>query len=132
MVISLTPVKMEAKVSTTLKKNRAMLDFTEQHLLVRRKNFAQLDEKDERILNAVALAYVRKDRLSVKDLMTQRVLGSPATIHARIKFLRSKDLIEYKSTEDARRYQIVPSEKLLRYFDELGLAIKKIAGTSDK
>jgi hypothetical protein len=53
-------------------------------------------------------------------------------VHARIKFLRAENLIEYLITGDVSRYHVVPTEKLLRYFDELGNAIKYYIENNDQ
>ncbi len=108
------------------KKINVMLEFICQHLNIRNKKFQYFTAKDERLLVILTTAYMKKERLSVKDLMSKSELGSPSKIHEQIKFLKSKNLIKYKATDDARRYQLVPSEKLLRYFDDLGNAIKQI------
>ena len=104
-------------------KAEPMLNFAVWRQILRQKNLGYLTAKDEKLLDAVALTYAKNERLSVKDFMSKSALGSPAVIHRQIKFLKSMNLIAYSSTEDARRYQVVPSEKLLKYFDALGKAI---------
>ena len=79
------------------------------------------------LLDLVALAYARKERLSVKDLMSKSELGSPAVIHQRMKFLVADKLIELQDTEDIRRYQVAPTERSLTYFDALGKIIKSLS-----
>ena len=105
-----------------------MLEFVTQRAAVRQKKLTGLAPRDERLLDIVALAYVRKERLSVKDLMSKSELGSPAVIHQRMKFLIADKLIELQDTEDTRRYQVAPTEKLLNYFDALGKAIYALLG----
>ena len=104
-----------------------MLKFVIQRATVRQKKLTQLSPRDERLLDIVALAYVRKERLSVKDLMSKSELGSPAVIHQRMKFLVVDKLIELQDTEDIRRYQVAPTERLLTYFDALGKTIKSLS-----
>lgn len=104
-----------------------MLEFAIQHETIRQKKYAQLSAKFEKILEVVALAYVRQERLSVKDLMSKAELGSPAVIHVRMKALIAAQWIELHDTEDPRRYQVTPSEKMLTYFDALGRAIKSLS-----
>lgn len=105
-----------------------MLEFVTQRTALRQKKLTGLAPRDERLLDIVALAYVRKERLSVKDLMSKSELGSPAVIHQRMKFLIADKLIKLQDTEDTRRYQVAPTEKLLDYFDALGKAIYALLG----
>lgn len=106
---------------------KLMLEFVIHRDVVRQKKLAALSPRDERLLDIVALAYVRKERLSVKDLMSKSELGSPAVIHQRMKFLVVDKLIELQDTEDIRRYQVAPTERLLTYFDALGKTIKSLS-----
>jgi hypothetical protein len=108
-----------------------MLEFVTQRAAVRQKKLTELAPRDECLLDIVALAYVRKERLSVRDLMSKSELGSPAFIHQRIKSLVANKLIELQDTKDARRYQVAPTEKLLSYFDALGETIHALI-TSDR
>lgn len=100
-----------------------MLEFVIQRDAVRQKKLTGLTPRDERLLDIVALAYAQKERLSVKDLMSKSELGSPAVIHLRMKSLVAEKLIELQDTEDTRRYQVAPTERLLSYFDVLGKTI---------
>jgi hypothetical protein len=49
-----------------------------------------LDPLEEKILEFVARVMQKNDRLSVRDMMAQSGLGSPATLHARITSMREK------------------------------------------
>jgi hypothetical protein len=49
----------------------------------------ELSPEQERLFNHVALAQYRGEALSVRALMALRQLGSPATIHTRLKALRA-------------------------------------------
>lgn len=100
-----------------------MLEFVIQRDAIRQKKLTELTPRDERLLDIVALAYVQKERLSVKDLMSKSELGSPAVIHLRMKSLVAEKLIELQDTEDTRRYQVAPTKRLLSYFDVLGKTI---------
>ena len=62
-----------------------------------------LEPLEERILSFIAFARQNKERLSVKDLMGKRELGSPAMLHGRLKSMRAKGWILLAETEDARR-----------------------------
>lgn len=43
-----------------------------------------------------------------------------SVVHSRVIRLLHLKLIEYEKTEDRRRYQVNPTDKLLRYYDQLG------------
>lgn len=65
-----------------------------------------LDPLEERILAIVARAGQERQRLSVRDMMGRRELGSPATLHSRLTAMREKGWIMLSDTEDTRRKQI--------------------------
>jgi hypothetical protein len=88
---------------------------------------AALDPLEERILEFVARATQTKNRLSVRDMMAQSELGSPATLHARITSMREKGWLQLTDTEDARRKQIELTQAALKHFDKLGEAFAKAA-----
>jgi hypothetical protein len=88
-----------------------------------KKNNDYFSINDTRLINIVSLAFFQETRLSVVDLMKLKELGSPQTIHNRIKELVSTNWIELQTTDDNRRYQVSPSKKLLNYFDTLGKVI---------
>ncbi|MFC0252562.1 winged helix-turn-helix domain-containing protein [Massilia consociata] len=88
-----------------------------------------LDPLEERILAVVGRARQSEKRLSVRDLMAQEQLGAPATIHTRIKSMRSKGWLVLTDTEDSRRKQVDLTPAALAYFDELsGLMLKAAKG----
>ncbi|MDR8400422.1 winged helix-turn-helix domain-containing protein [Paraburkholderia sp. USG1] len=88
---------------------------------------AALDPLEERILEFVARASQTKNRLSVRDMMAQSELGSPATLHARITSMREKGWLQLTDTEDARRKQIDLTPAALKHFDKLADAFAKAA-----
>ncbi|HWT35473.1 MAG TPA: winged helix-turn-helix domain-containing protein [Paraburkholderia sp.] len=84
-----------------------------------------LDPLEEKILEFVARATQKSDRLSVRDMMAQSELGSPATLHARITSMREKGWLALSDTEDARRKQIDLTPAALKHFDRLAEAFAK-------
>lgn len=86
-----------------------------------------LEPLEERILELVAFARQRQERLSVKDLMGKRELGSPAMLHGRLKSMREKGWILLAETEDARRKQLELSQAALQHFDKLSKCLLKAA-----
>lgn len=84
-----------------------------------------LDPLEERILTLVARASQEATRLSVRDVMATQSLGSPATLHARLKSMRKKGWIALSDTEDARRKQVELSQAALNHFDKLSACLVK-------
>ncbi|KDP83428.1 winged helix-turn-helix domain-containing protein [Cupriavidus basilensis] len=84
-----------------------------------------LDPLEERILELVARASQTQERLSVRDMMANSDLGSPATLHARLKSMRKKGWITLSDTEDARRKQVELTQAALRHFDKLSECLVK-------
>lgn len=78
-----------------------------------------LDPLEERILALIARTAQEKERLSVRDMMAKEELGSPATIHSRLKSMREKGWIMLTDTEDARRKQVALTQAALQHFDKL-------------
>src|SRR3546814_20295959 len=86
-----------------------------------------LDPLEERILSLVARKVQEASRLSVRDIMAIDSLGSPATIHSRLKSMRKKGWIELVDTEDSRRKQVSLTSASLRPFDKLSTSTPKAA-----
>lgn len=86
-----------------------------------------LDPLEERILALVARAGQKKERLSVRDMMARDELGSPATLHSRLKSMRKKGWIMLTDTEDTRRKQIELTQAALRHFDKLSKCLLQAA-----
>lgn len=84
-----------------------------------------LDPLEERILSWVARASQQGERLSVRDMLAVNELGAPATIHARLKSMRSKGWIMLADTEDARRKQVALTKAALDHFAKLSRAMVK-------
>lgn len=78
-----------------------------------------LDPLEERILGLIARAGQKAERLSVRDMMAKEELGSPATVHSRLKSMREKGWIMLADTEDSRRKQVELTQAALEHFDRL-------------
>lgn len=86
-----------------------------------------LDPLEERILAGIARAAQQGERLCVRDMMARQELGAPATIHARLKSMRSKGWITLADTEDARRKQIELTREALQHFARLSRVMVEAA-----
>ncbi len=84
-----------------------------------------LEPLEERILQLIACARQNQERLSVKDLMGKRELGSPAMLHGRLKSMRAKGWILLADTEDARRKQLELTQAALLHFDKLSKCLQQ-------
>ena len=86
-----------------------------------------LDPLEERILSLIATARQAGSYLSVREMMARNEIGAPATIHTRLKSMRTKGWIRLGDTEDTRRKQIELTPQALRHFDRLSKALLKAA-----
>ncbi|MBD8628472.1 winged helix-turn-helix domain-containing protein [Oxalobacteraceae sp. CFBP 8753] len=86
-----------------------------------------LDPLEERILAMVARAGQDDERLSVRDMMAKDELGSPATVHSRLKSMREKGWIVLADTEDTRRKQVELTQAALLHFDKLSKCLVQAA-----
>lgn len=84
-----------------------------------------LDPLEERMLSLIARVSQEAGRLSVRDMMAMDSLGSPATVHARLKSMRKKGWIVLMATEDVRRKQVALSQAALLHFDKLSACLIK-------
>ena len=98
----------------------AYLQFMSARLALReRAGLPELDPLEERVIEMVALASKPGERLSVTDVITTAELGSPTTLHGRLKSLRSKGLIELAYTDDVSRRQLQLTTAGMSYLDTL-------------
>jgi DNA-binding MarR family transcriptional regulator len=86
-----------------------------------------LDPLEEKILALVARASQDSGRLSVRDMMAKAELGSPMTVHSRLKSMREKGWILRSDTEDTRRKQIDLTQAALLHFDRLSKCLVQAA-----
>lgn len=89
---------------------------------------APLDPLEERMLELVARTNLAKERLCVRDLIGYSDLGSPATLHTRLKSMRNKGWITLADTEDARRKQVELTSAALSHFDKLSECLVQATG----
>lgn len=75
--------------------------------------------QEESIQIKVAQAELNNARLSVKDTMNLKDLGSPAAIQNKIKTLTINGWIYAVPTEDARRKQLKLTLKAYKYFERI-------------
>lgn len=82
-------------------------------------SFPKLDATENELLNLIAEQWKKGQRLLVSDAIAMRAIGSPATLHARLKQLRDKEMITYVIETDGRKKHIEPTEGALKYFSQI-------------
>ena len=78
-----------------------------------------LEPLEGRILEFIVYARQNKERLSVKDLMVKRELGSPAILHSCLVSMRIKGWIMLEDTEDDQLKQLDLTTAALTHFAKL-------------
>lgn len=78
-----------------------------------------LDPLEERILALVARTMQSGGHLSVREVMAKSDLGSPATVHTRLKSMREKGWLQLADTTDTRRKHVQLTQAALQHFDRL-------------
>jgi len=86
-----------------------------------------MDANESALLEAVVLRWHEGHTMTVRDAIALSALGSPATLHKRITRLRHKDLLTtYSEPGDRRAKFLVPTQKALDYFDQLGQSLQRV------
>ena len=82
------------------------------------------------ILELIISSRLKKEGLSVKDLMSKRELGSPVMLHSCLVSMRVKGWIRLEDTEDDQLKQLDLTTAALTYFAKLSrLMIQAIKRT---
>lgn len=81
--------------------------------------FPALDGIEKALLDELSLSWKRGKNMLVSQAINLPEIGSPATLHARLKNLHKKGLIDYSIDKDARKKYIQPTEKALQYFSQI-------------
>ena len=80
-----------------------------------------LDANENALLEEIALRWFEKSSMTVREAISLAHLGSPATLHKRITRLRQRDLLlTFNKPDDKRAKYLLPSEKTLAMFADLG------------
>jgi hypothetical protein len=105
--------------------NSAYERFLELALDSTSETLPRLDPLEERLFMHLALAEHQDEGLSVRNVMALRQFGSPSTIHARLKSMRSKGWVALAATEDTRRKKVVLTADARREVRRLSRCIVK-------
>ncbi len=79
-------------------------------------SFPKLDATENELLNLVAQQWKKGERLLVSDAIAMRAIGSPATLHARLKQLRDKEMITYVIETDGRKKSTALDSKCSTFY----------------
>lgn len=81
--------------------------------------FPVLDGIEKALLDELSLNWKRGKNMLVSHAINLPEIGSPATLHARLKNLHKQGMIEYAVDADARKKYIQPTDKALKYFSQI-------------
>lgn len=81
--------------------------------------FPSLDSIERQLLDELSIRWKSGERMLVSDAIALSTIGSPATLHARLKSLKTKGMIDYVGVDDARKKFIEPTDKALKYFSQI-------------
>lgn len=83
-----------------------------------------LSANERVLLEYIVLAWHEQSPMAVRDAIVLGELGSPATLHKRVIQLRTLGFLEVlPDPSDRRTKLLVPTEKALHYFEQLGRAM---------
>jgi len=124
LIYNLYIQKISIYIKEHLMKNKDLQDIYFRFLNLVRSieelpDFPKLDATENELLNVVATQWKKGERLLVSDAIAMRQIGSPATLHARLKQLRDKEMINYVIETDGRKKYIEPTDVALKYFAQI-------------
>jgi DNA-binding MarR family transcriptional regulator len=86
-----------------------------------------MDANETALLEAVVLRWHEGQAMTVREAISLEHLGSPATLHKRITRLREKEMLATFNQEGDRRAKfLVPTERTLAHFSQLGRSIQQV------
>ncbi len=81
--------------------------------------FPELDSIEVELLNSIALRWKDNNSLLVNEAISLEKIGSRATLHARIKNLRTKGYVDFHQDIDGRKKILKPTMLAMGYFSHL-------------
>ncbi|MFM7025211.1 MAG: hypothetical protein ACKOWC_04020 [Limnohabitans sp.] len=92
-------------------------------------NGSLMDANETALLEAVVLHWHQGRPMTVREAIHLDTLGSPATLHKRITRLRNKDMLAAHSEPGDRRAKfLVPTQRALDHFHQLGQSMQQVQG----
>lgn len=94
---------------------------------------SDMDANETALLEAVVLRWHEGRAMTVREAISLEQLGSPATLHKRITRLREKDMLSTFNQEGDRRAKfLVPTERTLAHFSQLGRSMQQVQVQADR
>ncbi len=87
--------------------------------------FPELDSIEVELLNSIALRWKDNNSLLVNEAISLDKIGSRATLHARIKNLRTKGYVDFHQDIDGRKKILKPTMLAMGYFSHLSNLLKQ-------
>jgi hypothetical protein len=94
-------------------------------ILNSKSKFRGLDSIEKHLLNSIMLDDQAGQSILVGDLLKLSLLGSQATLHGRLKNLRSIGYIKLVEQDDARKKRVVPTNQAYKFFEALSVCMLK-------
>lgn len=88
-------------------------------------SFPKLDPTEKRLLEFIAIKEQDGRALLVGDVIYLNDIGSPATLHRRLKRLKDHDLVRYGEDVDGRKKFIELTPKAKDYCSKLGKCLMR-------
>ena len=89
-----------------------------------------LDSIEQQLLDHLLLQTNQERTVLVGDLISLAHLGSPATLHQRLKHLEQMDYIRLSSkAHDARKKEVHPTTQTQRYYEKLSACMQEALGS---
>ena len=80
----------------------------------------EMDSPAKLLLETICLhTYSTKGYLTVSEIISMSHIGSPATLHARIKKMVAAGYLTLDIQKDARIKKVIPASKACKYFEQL-------------
>jgi len=93
---------------------------------------SDMDANETALLEAVVLRWHEGQAMTVREAISLEQLGSPATLHKRITRLREKEMLTTFNQEGDRRAKfLIPTERTLEHFGQLGRSIQLVQVQAD-
>lgn len=85
----------------------------------------EMDANEQALLQAVVLRWHENVPMTVREAIALVDLGSPATLHKRVTRLREKEMLSTLNLEGDRRAKfLIPTQRTLDYFNNLGMSMQ--------
>lgn len=89
-----------------------------------------LDSTEHQLLDYLMVQTNRAHAVLVGDLLALAHIGSPATLHQRVKHLERMGYIRLSSkVQDARKKEVHPTAQTLRYYENLSACMQDALGS---